>query len=129
MHGAGKKINTSRFDLLLSHCLVLVFPNMSFKCLSAVVTKQTFLHLYQSDCCVVRTATDCRFFAIRLLCVCMVILGIQTAVAIVTHQATCCALISVPWTAPSLSISFYLSLSHPHTVVQHLNILYWPGQK
>lgn len=35
----------------------------------------------------------------------MVILGIETAVAIVTHQTTCCALISAPRTAPSHSLS------------------------
>lgn len=52
------------------------------------------------------------FFAIRLLCVCMVILGMQTAVAIVTQQATCCALISVPRTALSLSLFHSLSLIH-----------------
>lgn len=49
------------------------------------------------------------------VCVCMVILGIETAVAIVTHQTTCCALISAPWTARSLD--FILSLSHPHDCV------------
>lgn len=67
------------------------------------------------------TTTDCRFlyffiFAIRLLCVCVVILGIQTAVAIVTHPATCCALISVPRTD--------LSLAHPHSVVQRWKVQY-----
>lgn len=49
--------------------------------------------------------------------VCVVILGIETAVAIVTHQTTCRALISVPWTA----LSPFHSLSHPHTVVQCWN--------
>lgn len=40
---------------------------------------------------------------------CRVILGRQTAVAIVTHWAVYGALISAPWTALSLSLSISLS--------------------
>ena len=63
-------------------------------------------------------ATSFLLSAIRLLCVCMVILGIQTAVAIVTHQATCCALISAPRTALSPFPS-HLTLPHIPQTPEH----------
>lgn len=96
----------------LSLCIVLIFPPSPS--LSAV-TKQTLLHLRQFDC----NRLPLLFLsAIRLLCVCMVILGIQTAVAIVTHQATCCALISAPRTALSLFPS-HLTLPSYSTTLKH----------
>lgn len=58
------------------------------------------------------TTTDCRFFFLPFCnkvtasdYVCVVILGIQTVVAIVTHQAVCRALISAPRTAPRTTLS------------------------
>lgn len=88
-----------------------VFPNTSQGILSAVAMKHfsIFINLNVLS----GIATDYYFLFFPCVCVCVLILGRQKTVTIVTHKATCFTLISEPWTALSFSVSFFLS--HPNS--------------